>query len=171
MTTTAPSTENAATATPPAPSHGSSSSDRLWDTQVGKDPAFLLARANALSLARMHDVLAEFGLQARSYSLLAIAAADARPSQRELSEFLRLDPSQIVALIDQLERRELVRREPDPNDRRAKVVIATDAGRELADRARSRVVESDQGWFAQLPSADDRDALFLALRTLADPRF
>ncbi|MGJ0203458.1 MarR family transcriptional regulator [Leucobacter sp. gxy201] len=169
MTTTAPSRE-AAAASATAPSHGSMSSDRLWDTQVGKDPAFLLARANALSLARMHDVLAEYGLQARSYSLLAIAAADARPSQRELSEFLRLDPSQIVALIDQLERRDLVRREPDPNDRRAKVVIATESGRELAARARDSVVESDQGWFAQLPSADDRDALFSALRTLADPR-
>ena len=140
--------------------------DRLWLTPVGTDPAFLLARANALSLARMHDAMNELGLKARSYSLLAIAASDIRPSQRELSEFLRLDPSQIVSLIDELEHRDLVRREPDPTDRRAKVVVATDAGRALAELARETVVESDASWFSRIPE-DEREHFFSFLRTLA----
>lgn len=140
--------------------------DRLWLTPVGTDPAFLLARANALSLARMHEAMNGIGLRSRSYSLLAIAASDMRPSQRELSEFLRLYPSQIVALIDELEQRGLVRREPDPNDRRAKVVVATDEGHALAERARETVVESDESWFARIPE-HERERFFGALRTLA----
>lgn len=128
--------------------------ERLWRTPVGSDPAFLLARANAISLARVHRALSEHGLRARSYSLLAIAAADARPSQRELSAFLQLDPSQIVSLIDELEQRKLVRREPDPRDRRAKVVVATEAGHRLAAQAQQAVVESDRAWFEQLPEAE-----------------
>lgn len=140
--------------------------ERLWNTPVGHDPAFLLARANALSLARIHGVLSTHKLRARSYSLLAIAASDARPSQRELSEFLQLDPSQIVSLIDELEQRDLVRREPDPRDRRAKVVVATDAGRELAASARETVVNSDQKWFTRIPE-QDRERLFDLLRLLA----
>lgn len=147
-------------------SDSSNGSQRLWSTPVGDDLAFLLARANALSLARIHKVLAEYGLRTRSYSVLAIAAADARPSQRELSEFLRLDPSQIVSLIDQLERKGLIRREPDPRDRRANVVVATDAGREVARAARETVVASDQEWFEVLP-ADDKERLASVLRTLA----
>ena len=58
-----------------------------------------------------------------------------RPSQRDLSEFLRLDPSQVVALVDDLESRGLVERQPDPADRRANVVVASDAGRALHQRA------------------------------------
>ncbi len=141
-------------------------SQRLWSTPIGDDLAFLLARANALSLARIHKALSDHGLRTRSYTVLAIAAADARPSQRELSEFLRLDPSQIVSLIDQLERKGLVRREPDPRDRRANVVVATDAGRELALAARETVMVSDQEWFAVLPK-NEQDHLASVLRTLA----
>ncbi|MCB1273512.1 MAG: winged helix-turn-helix transcriptional regulator [Leucobacter sp.] len=143
-----------------------SSAERLWSTSVGNDLAFLLARANALSLARMHTVLAPFGLRTRSYSVLSIAASDARPSQRELSDFLRLDPSQIVSLIDQLEGAGLVRREPDPRDRRANVVVATDAGRALVEEARRTVIDSDRAWFAVL-SEDEREQLFSALHRLA----
>lgn len=142
-------------------------SDRLWSiTPIGLDPAFLLARANALSISRMHTALATLGLKARPYSLLAIAAADARPTQRELSEFLQLDPSQIVSLIDELEKRGLVRREPDPRDRRAKVVVATDEGRALAEQARATVVESDSNWFSRIPEADQQ-RFFEILRDLA----
>ena len=140
--------------------------DRLWVTPIGLDPAFLLARANALSLTRMYVALGSVGLKARSYSLLGIAASDARPTQRELSEFLQLDPSQIVSLIDDLEQRDLVRREPDPRDRRAKVVVATEAGRVLAESARKTVVASDEAWFSLIPE-EDRERFFEILRSLA----
>ena len=67
-----------------------------------------------MALAAGNASLAEHGLKARSYSVLALPASDARPSQRELAEFLRLDPSQVVGLVDGLQARGLVRREPDP---------------------------------------------------------
>lgn len=140
--------------------------DRLWQTAVGHDLAFLMARANALSLVHMSTMLEPFGLKTRSYSVLAIAASDARPSQRELSEFLRLDPSQIVSIIDQLERAGLVKREPDPRDRRANVVVATETGRELTTRARQLVSESEARWFSVLPK-QELDQLRSALHTLA----
>lgn len=144
-------------------------SNRLWNTSVGDDMAFLLARANALSLSRVQARLKQFDLNTRSYSVLAVAADDARPTQRELSEFLRLDPSQIVALVDQLEEAGLIKREPDPRDRRAKVVVPTEAGRSLAAEARLAVSESDREWFSALPP-EDRDRWFSALRSLAsDP--
>jgi DNA-binding MarR family transcriptional regulator len=140
--------------------------ERLWRTTVADDLAFLLAQANAVSVARAHSALQSVGLRVRPYAVLAIAASDARPSQRELSEFLRLDPSQIVALIDDLQSRGLVEREPDPNDRRANVVVATPAGRELFARALELARQAEDEMFAAL-APSEREALAHALRVMA----
>lgn len=149
-----------------SPADAAMGAGRLWESSVGGDMAFLLARANAVSLSRANAALTEHGLKVRSYSVLALAASGARPSQRELSEFLRLDPSQIVALIDELETRGLAQREPDPSDRRANVVVITDLGREVYDAARRSTVATEQAAFAEL-TADDRDRLTGLLRRLA----
>jgi len=140
--------------------------DRLWGTSVGEDTAFLLARANAITLAAASSAVGEFGLKVRSYSVLALAVSGERPNQRELSEFLRLDPSQIVALIDELEKRGLVRREPDAGDRRVNVVVATDEGREVYAGAREATERAEAQCFSALDDAD-RDRLKTILRTLA----
>jgi DNA-binding MarR family transcriptional regulator len=132
------------------------------------DLSFLLARANAIALAAGNAALSGHGLKARSYSVLSLAAGDARPSQRELAEFLRLDPSQVVSLVDDLQTRGLVERRPDPADRRANVVVATDAGRSLATAARESARAAEERVHAQL-SSDDRQTLTGLLRALAFP--
>jgi len=132
------------------------------------DLSFLLARANAIALSAGNAALAEHGLKARSYSVLSLAADGAGPSQRELAEFLRLDPSQVVSLVDDLQSRGLVERRPDPADRRANVVIATDAGRALAAAARDSARSAEERVHAQL-SADERQTLTDLLRALAFP--
>lgn len=149
-----------------SPSRPVTGSDRLWDSVVGGDLAFLLARANAVSLGRANAVLAEHGLKVRSYSVLSLAAGDSRPTQRELSEFLRLDPSQIVSLIDELERAGLVSREPDPNDRRANVVVVTEEGRRVHAAARAGAEASERAMFGVL-DPDDHSRLESVLRAIA----
>ncbi|MEV5069997.1 winged helix-turn-helix transcriptional regulator [Microbacterium sp. LMI12-1-1.1] len=140
----------------------------LRSSALTDDVSFLLARANAIALAAGNAALAEHGLKARSYSVLVLASGDARPSQRELAEFLRLDPSQVVSLVDELQSRGLVERRPDPSDRRANVVVATDAGRELVAVARESARAAEERVHAQL-SADDRETLGALLRALAFP--
>jgi DNA-binding MarR family transcriptional regulator len=132
------------------------------------DVSFLLARANAIALAAGNAALAAHGLKARSYSVLVLAGGAARPSQRELAEFLRLDPSQVVSLVDELQSRRLVERQPDPADRRANVVVATDAGRALVATARESALAAEERVHAQL-SATDRATLAELLRRLAFP--
>ncbi|MDG4765830.1 MarR family winged helix-turn-helix transcriptional regulator [Solwaraspora sp. WMMD406] len=140
----------------------------LRDSVLGADLVFLLARANALTLAAANTALAEHGLKARSYSVLALAADDARPTQRELAEFLRLDPSQVVAVIDDLERRRLVARHTDPADRRANVLVATDAGRALFARAQESARAVERGLLAPV-TPEDHQRLAEFLRLLAFP--
>lgn len=135
---------------------------------LGDDVSFLLARANALSLAAGNRALAPFGLRVRSYSVLALAAGRARPSQRDLAEYLRLDPSQVTALVDDLQRRGLVVREPDPSDRRANVVVATPAGEACFAEARLAAQEAERREHAAL-SPQEREALAGLLRRIAFP--
>jgi DNA-binding MarR family transcriptional regulator len=140
--------------------------DRLRESTLAQDLIFLIARANALALAAANAALAEHGLKPRSYSVLALAADGVRPTQRELAEFLRLDPSQIVALVDEMEKRKLVERSPDPTDRRANVVVATEAGRALFAKAQKSARTVERALKAAVPP-EERERLGELMRQLA----
>ncbi len=124
--------------------------ERLSDSELYEDISFLLAKASAVALAEGNRSLAKLGLRVRSYSVLALAAGQARPSQRDLAHFLRLDASQIVMLVDELERDGLVVRELDRSDRRANVVVATPKGVEVFQAARIAVRDAEDVAYAGL---------------------
>ncbi|APE24899.1 MULTISPECIES: MarR family winged helix-turn-helix transcriptional regulator [Streptomyces] len=58
---------------------------------------------------------------------------------RALATLLVCDASNVTGIIDRLEARSLVRREPDPADRRVKNVVATDEGRDVIRRVREEM--------------------------------
>ncbi|MGW6912914.1 MarR family winged helix-turn-helix transcriptional regulator [Kitasatospora sp. NPDC054939] len=59
---------------------------------------------------------------------------DRRPRMSDLAAFLGLDKSTLSGLIDRAERRGLLARHASPEDKRAVVVVITDAGRDLTRR-------------------------------------
>lgn len=115
---------------------------RLLNSDLAANVEFLAARARAMGSAKANAALAEFGLRVRTYSVLSLACQGLEPTQRELADFLSLDPSQIVPLIDELENQKLVRRRPDPRDRRLKVLVATAKGEKLNAAAASAVASA-----------------------------
>ncbi|WP_110590165.1 MarR family winged helix-turn-helix transcriptional regulator [Microbacterium suaedae] len=129
---------------------------------LAQNVSFLLTRASVVAAQRDNRALAPLGLKVRSYSVLCLALDDEPPTQREIAEFLRLDPSQVVALVDDLEDRGLVVRETDPRDRRAKVVAATAEGRSLCAEARTVVTD-----VSTHVDADDAAVLQRVLEQLA----
>lgn len=100
----------------------------LMASGLARDIEFLAARARSIGTLITNAHLAGLDLRVRSYSVLALACGGLSPTQRELAEFLRLDPSQIVSIVDQLENDGLVVRKTDPADRRSKIIVATEAG-------------------------------------------
>lgn len=66
--------------------------------------------------------------------LLRLLAAEPK-TLRALAEWLAADAPYVTLMVDDLERRGLVRRKPHPEDRRAKLVQLTAAGRAAAARA------------------------------------
>lgn len=139
---------------------------RLLATDLANEIEFMTARARSVGSGRANVMLGELNLRVRSYSVLSLACSGQNPSQRELAGFLNLDPSQIVALVDQLENRGAVTREQDPRDRRFKVIVATPAGRVLYRQAAAVLQEAEDRSLHNL-SADEREQLRSLLRRIA----
>ena len=97
---------------------------RLAAAEIGNDVGLLLAKLHAAGSVLNNRALADFGLRERSYSVLRLACSGLEPTQRELADFLSLDPSQVVSLVDDLEHRGLVERAQGKQDRRAKIIVS-----------------------------------------------
>jgi DNA-binding MarR family transcriptional regulator len=110
-----------------------------------------LARASAWRLGRS---LAESGLRWPDYAVLHHLEAQGPVAQRELAAALRIQPSNIVALLDELERRTLLRRSPDPLDRRRHRVELTPRGRAALARATKAVREAEADLLGPLSRAE-----------------
>ena len=131
---------------------------RFGASELAHETEFLLARARAAGTGHANSRLLALGLKARSYAVLSLAASGLEPTQRELAEFLSLDASQIVALVDQLEKAQLVERHPAPTDRRTNVIVATAEGVQTYARARDVAQETEAESLAAL-STDEREDL------------
>ena len=66
-------------------------------------------------------------------ALLRLQAEGSQP-MRDLAQMLGCDASYITALTDQLEEKGFAERRPHPSDRRARIVVLTDAGEQAAAR-------------------------------------
>lgn len=128
--------------------------DKLMSASISRDAGFLLAKLHAAGSVLNNRALAQFGLKERSYSVLALATSELEPTQREMAEFLSLDPSQIVALIDELEQRGLVIRAPGRLDRRAKIVSATEDGSSVFRQAEAAARAAESTALAGLTDAE-----------------
>jgi DNA-binding MarR family transcriptional regulator len=129
--------------------------------------AYLLSQVGAHSAERWRERLAPVGVDARSVLVLRHVAAREGQTQASLSASLAVPPSRIVAVIDDLERRGLLERRANPNDRRAHALWLTDRGRAfLAELvAISRAHEADI--CAGLSQADRSRLIELLTRIVA----
>jgi len=102
----------------------------------------------------------------RGFQVLEAAALDQHGSQVAIARTLGIDRTVMTYLLDDLEAAGLVKRVPDPNDRRARRLTVTAEGcRLLADLTR-RMAALEDDLLAGLPD-DERRALVSGLRRLA----
>lgn len=138
----------------------------LRESDLSQEPVFLMARASSLGSATANRALADLDLKVRHYSVLSLVCEATHPTQRELSYHLVLDPSQIVLIVDALEKRNLVQRQTDPNDRRSKIIVPTAEGQELYERAKVAVEASSRSTLSNL-SDQERANLLSMLRKIS----
>ena len=98
----------------------------------------------------------EAGFRPGCVGVLQVVAATEPVSQREVSDRLLLDPSDLVSLVDILERAGLVERRRDPADRRRYALATTEAGRRAAARLRQVAREAHERVLAPLDDDERR---------------
>ncbi len=143
----------------------------MWDGgpipgELGVFPGYLLARLGEASSRRFHKALEPEGLHPRHFGVMTMVAAQPGMSQQQLHEKTAIDPSSMVAVIDELQSRGLAERRQDPGDRRARTIYLTDQGEQTLKRIRGLAAELQREFFAAL-SADERRELHALLRKLA----
>ena len=141
---------------------------RLFSTALAHDLEFLTARARAVGTTRANVELEPLGLKVRSYAVLALACSGENPSQRELAEFLSLDASQIVALVDRLEKSGFVERQSDSRDRRSNIIVSTASGRALCTKANAAVAAAQDASLQSLTVAEREQLRQLLARIAFD---
>lgn len=106
----------------------------------------------------------------RGYQVLAAAARDLPGSQLALAQQLGIDRTVMTYLLDDLERAGLVERRPDPADRRARRVTATERGKRRAETLERELRATEERVLAPLPAADRTTfrGLLQRLATAAD---
>ena len=125
---------------------------------------FLLARGHIDCLAMAVQVL-EPGLGGKHFGCMATIANEGPLSQHELGDRLRVDRTTIVALVDELERRNLVARRRNPEDRRAYALEATAAGRRWVKRTSAALAKAEARLLEGL-EPDEREELIRLLQKL-----
>jgi DNA-binding MarR family transcriptional regulator len=97
-------------------------------------------------------VSAALGVSWARVLLLRLLAAEPK-TLRAIAEWLAADAPYVTLMVDDLEQRGLVRRRPHPEDRRAKLVQLTAAGRAAAVRAET-ILDEPPAALRDVPAKD-----------------
>jgi DNA-binding MarR family transcriptional regulator len=118
------------------------------------DLGALLARATRRLLDAERPLLAARDLSMWGYVVLSHLAAAPAETQLSLARAIGYDKSRLIGLLDELEGAGLLIREPDPKDRRAKVISLTAAGKSRQERARRDIRAMERRLLAGVDAAD-----------------
>jgi MarR family transcriptional regulator, transcriptional regulator for hemolysin len=130
--------------------------------------AWLLYRAHWALASELTAALEPVGVSARGYHVLR-AAMSGQHTQKELADIVGLDKTTMVVAVDELERVGLAERRLAPDDRRARIVSVTAAGKRKVAEA-EKVKERVQAEVLDEISPREGAALLNALAKLVEGR-
>lgn len=131
------------------------------------DLGALCAGAGRALAEAERPVLEAHGLTMWQYVVLSALARGSAPSQLVLAQQIHYDKTRLIALLDGLVAEGLVSREPDPADRRARVVRLTPEGARRHAAVRAEIRRLEDRLLAGLGAAERR-GLRVALAQLAN---
>ena len=130
-----------------------------------------LSLLQGLSFAR---IFAAYGISFGEYLVLAAlrrAGPPYRMNPTRLFNSVILSSGAMTNRLDRLEEMGLVERQPDPTDRRGRLVALTDRGRELVDAAVVDHLENEQRLLGALDAGEREQLAGLLRKLLLSPAF
>ena len=134
---------------------------------MGQSPpsvAFMVSRLGFEVSTQLAEGLAPLGIEPRHFGLLRALAHAEGESQRSIGLSLNIPPNRMVTLVDDLEKRRLLRRRPHPRDRRAHALYLTPAGERLLGKALEVAIGVEADLCAGLEPAERAQLLGLLAR-------
>jgi MarR family transcriptional regulator, organic hydroperoxide resistance regulator len=129
--------------------------------------AMVVPLARAL-VAAEEPVLRAHQVSMWGYVVLTALADQPVRTQAALAQSIGADKSRIIGVLDELQERGLIERQPDPADRRVHLLALTEAGRQLRESVRDAIQrQEEERVLAALPEAD-RAAFLRALGVLSE---
>lgn len=136
--------------------------------EMAEGLAFLLARHGAIAQVLLRTALSSSGLTPRH--MMTLKHLDSGPvSQQALIDMLEVDPSVLVAVLNDLEREELALRRRDPADRRRHIVEITPSGVAALRRSDEVLAEVEGELFTDLSDQERTTLRALLTRINTSP--
>ncbi|MFH9890677.1 MarR family winged helix-turn-helix transcriptional regulator [Streptomyces luteogriseus] len=130
-------------------------------------PSWLLGRAAARGRALVAEALAGEDMRMWHHVVLSAVRDLAPVAQADLGRGIRLDPKDLVGVLNDLQAAGLVVREPDPKDRRKNAVSLTEPGARLLKRCEKAARAANDELLAPLSAAEREQLMEMLLRISA----
>lgn len=91
-----------------------------------------------------------YGITSEQWSVLQTLTEEDGITQAELSRRTEKDPTNVTRILDQLERKELIRREANKGDRRSFLIHVTESGRSLSQELLPVEIEFTKSYLQDL---------------------
>lgn len=132
------------------------------------DLAAMLGPLVRALMAAEAPILRAHGLSMWAYAVLLHLDGRLVRTQAALADAIGADKTRLIGVLDDLQARGLIRRQPDPTDRRVRLLAITADGVRLCRAAQAAVQRHEETLLVRLPPAQRRSFL-AALQTLAGP--
>jgi DNA-binding MarR family transcriptional regulator len=139
----------------------------MSETEVAEFAGQLFFRLWRATHTRTAAALQSIGLTPALFAVLNYLQAHEGAIQQQIGSAMGIDPSTMVALVDELERTGLAGRRPQPHDRRAREVLLTPRGRRTLSRARELAEEVEDDVLQGLSPAERRRLITLMRKAFA----
>src|SRR5437588_12471780 len=131
---------------------------------LARHTGFLLNRIAAVARKRFTSRLDSLDLNLRMWGVLNVLDVEGEITQHRLGKCVGIDPSSMVATIDELEARGLVERRRHPTDRRAHALHVTELGRTTLTQGRRLAKQAQDDLLAPLDAEERKQLHDLLLR-------
>ena len=130
-----------------------------------RDLAAMFAPLARALIAREEPVLLAHDISMWGYVVLTALVEQSVRTQAALAQAINADKSRIIGVLDDLQQRGLIQRQPDTADRRVHLLSLTPEGDRLRRSVEAAIRDSEKGVLATLPPAD-REAFLRSLKAL-----
>ncbi|MFI5893555.1 MarR family winged helix-turn-helix transcriptional regulator [Actinoplanes sp. NPDC051513] len=128
------------------------------------DLGAMVMRLGRRLLAMEQPILEHHGVSMWAYVVLTGLRDGPARAQATLAAAIGADKTRLIPILDDLQKRGLIERDPDPVDRRVRLLQLTAEGRRLQKAVQGDIRKAEETILAE---TDDPEAFIAALRALS----